>query len=71
MLWAINEKSGKGNPLDPEPVPDGNVIPTGETHEDGRMYVRNLHKGEEPPPGTPRYVSHFATCPNAEEFRKP
>lgn len=50
-------------PLDLAPVADGNVqLVAGVAHV--------LHKDELPAPG-PRYVSHFATCPNARRHRKP
>lgn len=56
-------------PIDAEPVADGNVviIPA-----DGAIPPRAkvLKKGEEPPAGALRYVSHFGTCPEAKQFRK-
>jgi hypothetical protein len=49
-------------PLDPEPVADGNLA----LRDDGRVYSL--------PPSdldsVPRYVTHFATCPNASEHRR-
>lgn len=68
MLWALTDK-GKGIPLDPDSVPDGNLVAAGEPAADGRMVVRYIRKGEELPEGTLRFKSHFATCPNAEQFR--
>lgn len=71
MVWAVNEQTGKGNPIDPEPVDDGNVVIVGqETTKSGPApVVRYLAKGEDPGP-VPRYKSHFATCPAADSFRK-
>lgn len=74
MRW-ITMESGRKNPLDPEPNPAGNVIlisfaeamrgralPTAERDrllalpEDERPFI---------------YMSHFATCPAREQFKKP
>lgn len=59
--------AGKRIPLDPEPVPDGNLFIGG----DG--LVRSYHGlplgvGLEDEPA--RYVTHFATCPNSAEHRR-
>jgi hypothetical protein len=66
-VWAITE-AGKRVPLDAEPVPDGNVLVIGE-----RMGSPLVTVGTPPgllePPGT-RYVAHFATCPDAGEWRR-
>lgn len=35
---------------------------------DGKWRVTSKHV--QPPPATSLYVSHFATCPNASQFRK-
>jgi hypothetical protein len=53
---------GSRIPLDPEPVPDGNVVLTlhGEAHV--------LRAGEAPTGD--RYVSHFTTCPDADRWRR-
>lgn len=56
-------------PVDPHPVDDGNVLIVSRP-EDGDMILRVLKKGEDPPPEVSRYVSHFATCPDAERHRK-
>jgi len=50
-------------PLDPEPAMDGNVF----LDEQGRA---NVVAGPlEVPVGTRLYVSHYATCPDAERWR--
>lgn len=46
-------------PVDADPTPDGNVVMV-----DGRAVVTT-----DPPPGARRFTSHFATCPNAGEWR--
>lgn len=69
VWWGINERGGRGNPLDPEPVPDGNIIIV-RIEADGRPLIRYLKKDEEVETGVDRYVSHFSTCPDAEDWRK-
>ncbi len=63
VLWVVT-LAGKRMPLDAKPRPDGNVILFG----DGRC--RYLGK-DEGPVEQPRYVSHFATCGQAKEWRRP
>lgn len=80
IRWVLTG-DGKRMPLDLEPVETGNVEVVGETRrhlEDGGIevtpVVRVLKKGEgETLPGLAppeRYVSHFATCPNAAQHRR-
>jgi hypothetical protein len=61
IIWARTE-SGKAMPLDAEPTEDGNVKIVG-----GFAVVGGLQLLD---PG-PRYTSHFATCPNAAQHRRP
>lgn len=63
--WVPSAANGVSMPLDAAPCPDGNVVING-----GKAHVlnRNLFAGEAPE--TPRYKSHFATCPNAAKHRK-
>lgn len=74
IVWAWTA-NGKRVPLDPEQRPDGNLEIIGDhVDEDGRSapLVRYLKKGEDLTllgPGE-RFVTHFATCPNAEEHRR-
>lgn len=56
--------AGKPIPLDPEPVPTGNLA----FRDDGRV-VTCLEDGGWPQ-DAPRYVTHFATCPNADQHRR-
>lgn len=69
IVWATTE-AGRLSPLDFHDVPDGNVIvdrvesgPAGDI-----VHVRTLKKGEETE--ALRYVSHFATCPNAKQHNR-
>lgn len=67
MVWAVHESNGRGVPLDPEPVDDGNLVATGETQGD-QIVVRYVRKGEDT--GVmPRYVTHFSSCTSPDEFR--
>lgn len=55
--------AGKPIPLDPEPRPDGNLA----FRDDGRVYSLPQSTLDD----VPRYVTHFATCPHANQHRKP
>lgn len=57
IKWVLTEK-GKWMPLDAEPVEGGNIA----VLNDG-SYVSS-------DPGGMRYLSHFATCPQASAHRK-
>lgn len=67
ILWVVSE-SGKAVPLDLAPDPTGRVVI--ETPDDPREAAvgRVLKKGEETT--EPRFTSHFATCPDAEQHRR-
>jgi hypothetical protein len=61
ILWATSAASGKPIPLDPDPKVGGNVEVEGTL----ARVVPAAARG-----GRPLYVSHFATCANAEQHRK-
>jgi len=61
ILWAVTEK-GKRMPLDAEPTPGGNLIVV-----DGIARVPRID--DEVP--FLQYLSHFTTCPQASQHRKP
>jgi hypothetical protein len=72
VFWKRNVKTGKAAPVDPEPSLTGNVVMEANGY-------RVLNKAELNPPvtlfdaGEPerlRYTLHFATCPNADHFRR-
>lgn len=68
IVWAKTE-AGKPIPLDPDPVPDGNLaLASWETGQAPR--VRYLRKGDDPPDPMVRRVAHFATCPAAKRHRR-
>ena len=60
--WQRLERGGKPIPLDPEPRADGNL------YLDGGL-VRHVDLFT--PRNVTRYVTHFATCPDAAAWRKP
>lgn len=63
ITW-LRTMAGKAVPVDEDPVPDGNIVVLGDSDT-----CQMLKKGEETT--KPRYISHFATCPQAREWRKP
>jgi hypothetical protein len=61
IRWGVTQ-AHKAIPVDAEPAERGNVV----FIDDGRVHV--LRKDE--PTTARRYVSHFATCPNAKQHRR-
>lgn len=61
IRWAKTE-AGKPIPVDPEPVPGGNLVVTAQG-------IAHFLKKDELPTG-PTYVSHFSTCPNRDQFKR-
>lgn len=64
IVWAVSEKTGKRLPLDPIPVPTGNLQIVGEAK--GTPLVRFDLDGD-----GPKYLTHFVTCPAADDHRRP
>ena len=64
-MWALTE-AGKRMPLDPDPVDGGNIVLTREAESNGTPLAAYVPAD----PGVMRHVSHFATCPNADQHRK-
>lgn len=65
VVWAVMETSGKRNPLNRRPDPDGRlVIVAWQATERGMApVVRHLHGDEVLAHDGARYESHFASCP--------
>lgn len=61
IWWAVTE-AGKGIPIDAEPRPDGNMV----LGDKGMRPHLPLFDDD----AMPRYVSHFATCPQADQHRR-
>ena len=58
VLWCLT-KNEKPMPVNPTPILNGNLDLVG----DHALYVK-------PDPAVARYVSHWATCPNADQHRR-
>jgi hypothetical protein len=56
--------NGKSVPLDAKPVENGNVV----VRAGVAIY---LPRGQETLVEEPRFISHFVTCPNAKQHRRP
>lgn len=66
IFWAITD-GGKRMPVDLRPVDDGNLVIVGLADVPRVTVVEQSAPMLDDPP---RYVSHFATCPDAEHHRK-
>lgn len=66
IKWGKTEASGKMMPLNPKPVPGGNVVIVDRVGSTD--IVRVLGKGD---PSRAAYVSHFVSCESANAHRKP
>ena len=62
IFWAMTE-TGKSMPIDRDPNPEGNLV----LDENNIASVVAPTEGK----GQTRYTSHFATCPDAGQHRKP
>jgi len=60
ILWSRTENN-KPIPLDPEPVPGGNVV---------LEACGALARVVKPDPSVKRHVSHWTSCPQAKQWRK-
>jgi hypothetical protein len=69
ILWAVTI-AGNSIPVDPEPVPDGNIelLDRSELRMQPRAVV--IDPAQTSLDAAPRYVSHFVTCPQADQHRK-
>lgn len=69
VRWAVTTANRKRMPLDPEPVPDGNVWV--DHMEMGTPVVNVVLSHDEVPRSVPlTYQSHFVSCPQRDEWRK-
>lgn len=73
ILWVKTE-AGRAIPLDPDPTEAGNVIISVETDREVAHVETAVEKAarlECPiPAGRLAFTSHFATCPQAQAWRK-
>ena len=66
VVWKMNDTSGKAAMVDLAPVEGGNVVKVGE----GGFRVLSKADAAGVEEGTPRFVLHFATCPQSREWRR-
>lgn len=74
IYWITLETTGKLIPLDATPHPRGTVALRYEedyTGGSGRHTARPVSSRSPALPGETLYLSHFATCPQSKEHRKP
>jgi hypothetical protein len=73
IRWAVTV-NGKRIPVDDAPVRDGNLVLSDPTPGAYAPLAAHYSPPDEPLlPGfdePPRFVSHFATCPNADRHRR-
>jgi hypothetical protein len=72
VRWVVTT-TGKTMPMDAEPVENGNLVIVGEgktRHGDMVPKVQHRDPGELSMLETERFVSHFATCPDAPEWKR-
>lgn len=69
VVWA-NTVNDRRMPVDAEPSPDGNIV-LDDLGDDRLTPLAIVVDPGEPMLGDPpRYMSHYATCPDAERWRK-
>ncbi len=70
IVWAATS-TGERIPLDPHPAVDGNI----RTHTDRHGLRARVVGGTidlfDPTDDGIRYISHFVTCPHADQWRTP
>ena len=66
ITW-LKTPGGKAMPVDEDPVPEGNVVVIGQMAK----VCKNAAAAEKACPGEPRYMPHWATCPDGPKWRRP
>lgn len=69
IVWAYMMPGGKAAPIDAVSTPNGNVVlrnSRGVVGIVGHVLAPGDHRSDT----EPTYTSHFATCPDADEWRK-
>jgi hypothetical protein len=61
VVWRKSAQTGRVAPIEADPNPAGNCY----VNDDGTYTV-----GPCDAPGSPRYLNHFATCPQAARWRR-
>jgi hypothetical protein len=68
VVWVNLLPSGSRMPLDATPSPDGKIALVGEQEA---QVLTDTAADEARNAGRRLHTSHFATCPNAEDWRRP
>jgi hypothetical protein len=68
VIWAVTA-SGKRMPVDADPVPEGNVLLADDG--DGTVHASVMPEAQALLTEEPMRLSHFVTCPQADEHRRP
>jgi hypothetical protein len=66
IIWAVNGKTGKSMPVDADPADNGNIelLPRAGAAPEAVVHA------QPPMLATGLYLSHFATCPDRDRWRK-
>jgi hypothetical protein len=73
IVWCTTSPGGKRMPVDPDPIEGGNVMSLrqdGMLGDSGGFVEVDSGLSLLDDDSRPRYVSHFTTCPNADEHRR-
>lgn len=70
VIWTVTH-NGKKMPVDAEPADNGNIRLRQEGDRMIAEYPGREHPGLFEDPDQRRYLSHFATCPQAQSWRRP
>lgn len=69
IIWTVNQASGKRMPVDPNPTIGGNVVLTAGNDAPHATVLTRDEAERRAAQRIRAYVSHFATCPKAHDFR--
>lgn len=69
VRWVRTETTGTLMPIDPDPTPGGNVVPV-PGGPAGETVARVLTDVQMSRYLGHRYVAHWTTCPNADQYRR-
>ena len=70
IVWLRIRPGGRRMPVDLEPSPAGNILADLSAAGGVVLSAAALRVVKEETPDEPLYVSHFATCPQAGEWRR-
>lgn len=69
IVWARTAFNGTPMPIDVDPVDNGNILVEEQEHS-GRLTALVLPPGDERIISETTYTSHFATCPDGDQWRR-